>query len=334
MKPLVVKTFYFFWPLIALLLPAAGAAQSTDPNFPTPVTSAEISGTIKARDIGDSRLTNYYYTFDGGQGDIFINVVSKNFTGDIDVFLADALRPLTKIVIYADASTQETGRLIYLRKSERLILRIEGRSPNDDPAAFRIKFGGSFIAMAEQKAEDVPAAVRAEREEGPVRVNSVGTILPSSPKPKATPKPAEKEAVSSVVTEAPKTEPAVPSPEPTSLKTDERDSTTVFENKAAKVVVESETKPDAKRPPRAKTPPGSTPKTVRTARPPAISKEAAPDPLANIRLVIHMKDGTTIERPMSEVLRFNVVNGILTVTGKDGKVSKFSILDTIKVTIE
>src|SRR5215207_4877356 len=53
-------------------------AQSINQNFPTPVTSNEISGTIKARDLGDARLTTYFYAFNGNQGDIFINVVTKN----------------------------------------------------------------------------------------------------------------------------------------------------------------------------------------------------------------------------------------------------------------
>ncbi|HUR98302.1 MAG TPA: hypothetical protein VMZ26_09590, partial [Pyrinomonadaceae bacterium] len=74
--------------LFALLAVASGWAlgQSTDQGFPTPVTSNEISGTIKARDVGDARLTSYYYLFDAAQGDVFINVVARNFSGDIDVF--------------------------------------------------------------------------------------------------------------------------------------------------------------------------------------------------------------------------------------------------------
>ena len=64
--------------------------------------AAEINGTIpRLGDIGDARLTTYFYTFGGDQGDLFLNVVSKNFTGDIDVFTAAGLRPVTKIMIYA-----------------------------------------------------------------------------------------------------------------------------------------------------------------------------------------------------------------------------------------
>src|SRR5690348_3636063 len=128
-----------------LILTAIGFAQSTTQDFPTPVTTNEIDGTISARDVGDARLTTYFYTFNGAQGDLFINVNSQNFNGDIDVFTADGLNPVTKIVMYADSSVNETGRVVYLRKPEKLILRVQGRTPGDDPATFRIKFAGSFL---------------------------------------------------------------------------------------------------------------------------------------------------------------------------------------------
>ena len=102
----------------ALLFPFAAAAQSTDPNFPTAVTTNEIDGTIKARDIGDSRLTSYFYAFDGGQGDVFINVVTRNFTGDIDVFTAEACVRINKNGdLRRWQALNETGRLVYLTQS-------------------------------------------------------------------------------------------------------------------------------------------------------------------------------------------------------------------------
>ncbi|MBC7901652.1 MAG: hypothetical protein H7070_16550, partial [Saprospiraceae bacterium] len=102
--------------LICLLFTAAiSTAQSSNQNFPTPVTTNEITGTIPSRDIGDSRLTTFYYGFDGEQGDMFVNLVTKNFTGDIDLFMVSGLRSLTKVVVYADLAENETGRVIYLR---------------------------------------------------------------------------------------------------------------------------------------------------------------------------------------------------------------------------
>ena len=163
-------------------------AQSTNQNFPTPVTSPEITGTIKARDLGDARLTSYYFQFDGAQGDLFINVVTQNFTGDVDVFIQKDLRPLTKIIVYADFAEHETGRVIYLRKPEKMLLRVQGRTPGDDPASFRIKFAGSFVASTATEGPTEPElpSVTATNSSG-IRVNSVGTIVEVIPK--ATPVP-------------------------------------------------------------------------------------------------------------------------------------------------
>lgn len=322
---------------LGLILFVDGFAQSTDQNYPTPVTSTELSGSIKARDIGDSRLTSYFYVFEGSQGDIFINVVTKNFSGDIDVFNADGLRPLTKMVIYADSSANETGRLIYLRKGERLLLRIEGRSPNDDPANFRIKFGGSFIALAPQKPEDAPTIARSSGEESGVRVNSVGTILPPAPKPLPTRTSREVVATSDPIKQAEETKaestPPVPDPLPEKKAETETDAETVFENKSAKVTVVPAKKPAAKRPPRTTTSRAAG-AAAKTPKPPPVAEEKKPDPLASIRLIVQLKDGESIERPMNEVVRFSVDKGVLTVILKGGKITRYSILDVAKVTIE
>ena len=147
---------------------ANAAAQSNDQRYPTPVTRSEIRGRIDARPIGDARLTQHFYVFDGEQGDIFVNIVAKNFTGDIDIFVQDGLRPLSKIVFYADYQNNETGRVLYLRKSERLLLRVQGRTPNDDPASYVIKFAGSFLAVNAADFPDAPELPVITRSE-PVR---------------------------------------------------------------------------------------------------------------------------------------------------------------------
>jgi hypothetical protein len=331
------------------LIPIAANSQSSDQNFPTAVTTNEIDGTIKARDIGDSRLTSYYYAFDGGQGDVFINAVTTNFFGDIDVFAQEGLRPLTKMVIYPDSGANETGRVIYLRKPERLILRIEGRSPNDDPATFRIKFAGSFVALAPQKQPEAPAIKQSEASaESGVKVNSVGTIVEVLPTPTVEAKPAAKESVAEVK-------------KPPVAKENPKKSETKAEPAGGKRAVPA--KPSAKTTPTTATAKkeGAEParRTARTGTgqvatilgktakpkkpvPAAESKkgtepspaEIKPDPLASIRLVVQLKDGEIIERPMSEVKTFSVVNGQLTVVAKDGTSVKYSILDVAKVTIE
>jgi hypothetical protein len=318
-------------------------AQSTNQDFPTPVTGSEISGKIPARDVGDPRLTNYFYVFNGAQGDVFINVTATNLNGDIDVFTVGSLRPLTKISLYAGDSATETGRVIYLRKPEKLILRIEGRTPNDNPAAYRIKFAGSFVALQAGAETEEPKLPEIKSDENnSVRVNSVGTIIEIKPKP--TPQP--KETTAKVEREnKPEDE----------TKEERRKAEETREETPAKVVVTEETPKTgeeirAKTPPRRKTPPApgtsrtktppnaakappksSAPKTAKTETP----KEPAPNPLAGVRLIVSFKDGTTLERPMSEVSRVNVDNkGMLTIVLKDGRIERHSILDVAKMTIE
>ena len=148
---------FLFSVLLALTFTCAAGAQSTNQNYPTPITSNEIEGMIKPRDVGDARLTSYFYQFDAAQGDLFINIVTRNLTGDIDVFTQTGLRPLTKIVVYGDLAENETGRVLYFRKPEKLILRIQGRTPGDEAATFRLKFAGSFIASTQTEAPAEPA---------------------------------------------------------------------------------------------------------------------------------------------------------------------------------
>ena len=376
MKKFSLKSSRFLLISFASALLSLGiSAQSPDVSFPTPVETNEINGTIRARDIGDSRVTSYFYTFDGGQGDLFINVVTSNFSGDIDVFAADALRPLTKMVIYPDGGTNETGRLIYLRKGERLILRIEGRSPNDDAAMYRIKFGGSFIALTGQKVEDEPTVAKTTPDDSGIKVNSIGTIVAVTPKIKPTPKPVEPGPEPVAVVSSVKQPPTAVKSKTVPPAADKRSSTevaTVFGKKkrppaaadtappkreTAATEPEAETvepkpeldesKPESPAP----APPAAASKVTANSKAAASKTKAAraaskppkaapeplepkPDPLASIHLVVELKDGNLIERPMSEVQKFSVDKGVLTVIGKDGKIAKYSILDVSKVTIQ
>jgi len=340
-----------------LLLTLAVYPQSTNQNFPTAVSSNEISGTIKARDIGDARLTSYFYTFNGNQGDIFINVVTKNLDGDIDVFTADNLRPLTKIRVYSDNPEGETGRVIYLRQPLKLILRVEGRTPTDEPASFRIKFAGSFqpaVAVAETDESKQPEVK--SNEDSDVRVNSVGTIIEIKPKPTPTPKP----TTAKVEREEPqksdeKTEPETVETETAKKDAPEKDA----DDKKPEVIItenipgkkdDSETKPDetvAEKETPKKTPTPRRRVNRRTNRTQSTQPETKPTPekrtgpapvppaeLTNIRLVVDFKDGRKIERPMSEILKFGVDKGILTIIAKDGSIGRYSILDILKITVE
>jgi len=345
-------------------------AQSINQSYPTPITSNEISGKIPARDLGDARLTTYYYTFEGVQGDVFINVVTTNLNGDIDVFTADNLRPLTKITIYADASNNETGRVIYLRQPVKLILRIEGRSPNDEAATFQIKFAGSFApaqAVAANAESETPEVKSNNQTD--VRVNSVGTIVEIKPKP--TPKPkeviAEKsnknpEPITEVKTvekseaevkevETKKTVTAEKKDEVSEIENPtEKTDTTIMpkENKPVVVITdeiaEKETVDESKKDVSEKVQPTEE-KVVKKEESAAVKEPKAtkksktvkplpPNALANIRLIILFKDGSKIERPMNEVLKVGVDKGVLRIISRDGAISRYSILDVAKMTIE
>jgi len=358
------------------------ACQSTDQTYPTAVSENELSGKIKARDIGDSRLTTYYYTFNAKQGDLFVNVVTKNLNGSINLFAADGLRPLGQILVYADLSSSETGRVVYFRKPEKLILRVEGRTPNDDPAEFQIKFAGSFEAVAPTDVPEPPkvTAASAENDTG-VRVNSVGTIVEVVPKAKPIPraateaeKSAEKIETESTSENEAKTTESKPETEKAVAEKSATEDKAANEEKSVAENKPSEEKPKTtvaktavRRTPRLgsskKTAPSATneetkisdsatesepkekPKERTSSAAPRPSRKTRvvvtdnipppkPDPMANISLVILFKDGTKVERPMNEVLRFSVDRGILTVISKDGTTAKYSILDVTNVTIQ
>lgn len=336
-------------------LPFGGTsfAQSASQDFPTPIISNEIAGTINARDVGDSRVTTYYYTFNGEQGDLFINIVTKNFTGDLDIFAAAGLRTITKIVIFANDTENETGRAVYFRKPEKLLLRIQGRSPNDDPASFRLKFAGSFVAVKESDLTPEPEMPKVNT--GNVsgnRVNSVGTLLP--PLPRLVPT----ETADARSNDAEDSDAAAISGEPAAkTPSTSKGLEIIVTDKAA-----SEDKPATPvrrtSPPRRRRTPvkivapkqnedtvatenanAETPivKNVPARRPPKrvkAPKVITPDPLASIRLVVAFKDGKLLEKSMSEVFKFSVDKGILTVILKDGSITRYPIIDVAKVTIE
>ena len=279
--------------------------QSKNQSSPTPVLQSEVFGSIAPRDIGDSRLTQHFYTFFADNGDLFVNLETTNFTGDVDLFAAGTLRPLSKISFYGDET--KTSRIVYFRQREQIVLRVEGRTPNDETANYKINFTGSFVAATDLPVpnDDLEPQVKEKTDAtATARVNSVGTII-------------------EVITPKAKSEPEIVSPE----------------------IVEVAKTPTVKAPPRRRQPRIAAPKrtparTTATARKPtkrpaaAVKAEPKPDPLINLRLVVELKDGYKIERPMSEVLRVNVDKNQLIVITKDGKIERFVLLDVLKFSIE
>ena len=94
------------------ILGGSALAQSTDAEFPTPIRANEISGTIAPRDLGDARLTRYFYSLTGTPGDLIVTVESNNLEGDVDVFTANTLRPLAKVSMYAGSTASGGSKTI------------------------------------------------------------------------------------------------------------------------------------------------------------------------------------------------------------------------------
>lgn len=300
-------------------------AQSTLRDYPTAITSNDLSGTIAPRPIGDSRVTTYYYYFNGEQGDIFINVVTENLVGDIDVFSFDGSRLLTRVVVLAEAEASETGRVVYLRKPEKLLIRIQGRATNDEPAKFRLKFAGSFLAVNEAEAAPVPELPSVPKpviEEKTTEIARAAEAVPAKQELKTEP---EKAAVANA--EVKSTKPEVIITDPKAVVAEEKDPA-----EATRLPEPARSTARNQRRTRNATPdPEKAPATRDAEKEPA-AKEA--DPMANFDLVVVFKDGSKIERPMTDVLRFTVDKGILTVIGKDGRIGRYSMKDIERVGIE
>jgi hypothetical protein len=149
--------------------------------LPTPVLTNEINGKIKALDLGDPRSTRHFYAFEGSPGDLLITIDSRNLNGDVDVFTAVTFRPLMKTTIYASSQSPEVTKGIYLRAHQILILRVEARTPSDEPGTYQIRFGGTF----ERFSGGIPVAEASTTESedtadkgGANRLSSVGATIP------------------------------------------------------------------------------------------------------------------------------------------------------------
>jgi hypothetical protein len=345
--------------LLLLVSLASAFAQSTDVRFPTAVEGSEIVGAVPARDIGDSRVTDHFYTFNGLPGDILITVESKNLNGDFDVFTAAELRPLLKVSVYAESPTLVTKN-IYLRKPESLILRIEGRTPNDDEGTYRIRFSGSFAPLENRvlaadtgTAKDgLPSARPGDRKTTRVsssgaRIDEPAVEVAAAPTPEPTLATTSEESTTTAKkTPAPRA-PRVRRPsvratgkKPTTKPADQAKNTdNASEDSSAKSTksaaettksaseedTPTETPVTIKRPTPRRPPPRSTRGTARTTKPEATAE--------NGRLIIEVKDGTRIEYLMSTVTRLTVENGEIVIVSEDGYTKRVPLTSVLRMSI-
>ncbi len=313
--------------LCGILLLAAAAqgasAQSTDIGFPTPVRTDEVSGTITPRDLGDPRLTRYFYSFTGTPGDLVITVEGRNLEGDVDVFTTGALRPLAKISLYAGSSSSGGSQTIYLRSRQSLILRVEARTPNDAEGSFRVKFAGAFEPLGPEVPDPEPVVPVVTSEGKGRRVTATGARIEEPAPP---------------VTETVTTQPEPSAPEPATTQ-----PSASAETPAATTAEAEKPAPTTRRTPRTRrtrTPRRSTrnrpaPSTAKTT-PPATEQPpaATPEPAAGPRLIIETRDGMRVERYMTTVRRVTVERGQIVVVTTDGKVERQPMSNVLRMSIE
>lgn len=349
----------------SLLLPLMTArvvvAQSTDIEFPTPVRSHEISGTITPRDIGDPRLTRHFYTFTGTPGDLIIAVESSNLNGDVDLFTANTLRPLGKVSMYGGGSATRATKSVYLRQRVPLILRVEARSPNENEGSYRIRFEGGFEPVRGETplpegVTSIPQ-VGSRTDKNVRRVTSVGGRI-EEPEPTVSAKPYQPESASAPVVVADTDEAPAPPPartatartarnrQPSRARTrTARPNPEPVENNTAPTTESTTTEP-AEKSVASKTEPPAVRSTSRRASPRAARRasrvEAAPpqpeapssQPAINPRLIIETRDGIRVERFMSAVRRVTVENGQVVVISKEGKVERLPLANVLRMSIE
>jgi hypothetical protein len=326
-------------------------AQSTDVAWPSPVRTSEVVGTIAARDLGDARLTDHFYAFTATPGDLTIDIESRNLNGDIDVFTFSGLRPLLKFTLYAGSSGRIT-KSIYVRVQEDLILRVEGRTPNDDDAVYRIRFAGSFAPitsgpLAEHEDAIQPAHTSIATGTGGRRVSSVGatieeprTEVAETPTPEPTPVESPEPKATPTKRTARNTRPRRPAPRRTRPaepeKAEETATKSEAENKPPAANSEPETTTTAKE---GKTAAKGRRPTRRTTARSATSRKAEQPPASQEpedtgpRLVIETADGTLVDRYMSTVRRVTVENGQVVVVGKEGKIQRIPLSSVVRMTI-
>jgi len=334
---------YLIISLLPVLLSAVTVrvtAQSSDQSLPTPVLTNEVEGSITPLDLGDSRLTRHFYAFEGKPGDLIINVNSRNLNGDMDVFTAVTYRPLMKISIYANTGSPEVTKSFYLRTKQILILRVEGRSPNDDAGTYRIRFSGAFapfsggIPVAETSEEKTEVA---GNKRGTRRVSSVGATIAESPPAKPEPTPTTETTEKPVEDKEAKTSP------PRSART--RPGSTarnprrrVPPARAKPAPPKTETAKTETKEPKKETAEGeeksavSIPEKPATEEKPKAQEPSAPQPGA--RLIIEEKDGTRIDRPMSTVRRVIVESGVIVIVLKTGRIERIPMSNVARMAIE
>jgi len=289
---------------------------------------------------------------------LLVTISSKNLNGDVDVFTAITYRPLIKTSLYASSQSGEVTKGFYLRAHQILILRVEARTPNDDPGTYQIRFGGSFAPFS----GGIPVAENTEPQDdssptnrGSRRLSSVGAKLPepavetppvnAEPKTEtATEKPTEDTGAAKKTTPAKtaKTKPVRPSTtarnsrsrppvKPKPKPPDTETASTTEKTEPAKAETE---KKDTGTTEEAKTEAAKPDRPDKPEKPEAPKPSTQELPLPGAHLIIESKDGTKIDRPMSTVRRLVVEGGTIVILLKTGRIERIPMSTVARMAIE
>lgn len=309
---------------------AVALAQSSDAAAPTPVRTDEIDGSIAPREPGDARLTRHFYLLRGLPGELEITVESAGLEGDVDLYIADGLRPLVKIPLYVASGATRVSKTVFLRREERLILRVEARATGDVTGTYRIRFGGTFAP--ELNAPDVaetPLPV-APPPAGELRT-ATGARIAGAPAERSAEKATEEKTKTATKEVAEKGEVKNEAP---SAPSDERSPRTAARNEGESAPSTARAE-NAARETVARRGSRSAPRrgVVRRTSP-ARPVPVPPAPLASGRLVLELRDGTRVEREMRAVRRFIVDQNQIVIVGNDGRVERLPLADIVRIAVE
>ncbi|MGI8654834.1 MAG: hypothetical protein ACR2LC_06415 [Pyrinomonadaceae bacterium] len=333
--------------LLAACFAATAFAQSIDADSPTPVSASEVSGRIAARDIGDARLTRYFYIFSAAPGDLLVTVESSNLNGDVDLFTAGTLRPLAKVSMYAAESETKATKSIFLKQRQQIVLRVEARSANDNDGVYRLRFEGSFEALPDSALASgtTPATPRAPevsstRSSGTKRVSATGARLPEevkeaeeskSAQPQPSPSPTVAETTATTTTPEPVTTarrtPRVPRKSTRTPPPANTASAQPARNRTPRAR-------SANKPAPASSATAATASVAKSVPQPTTERPASATVAASPRLVIEFRSGAKTERSMSSVRRVTIDNNQLVIVNRDGKIERQQLADVLRFSIE
>jgi hypothetical protein len=266
--------------------------------------------------------------------------------GDVDIFTAVTFRPLLKINIYANTIPPEVTKGVYFRSHQILILRVEARSPDDDPGSYRITFGGSFQPFSGgiPVAENTESTSTSTTSSNPRRLSSVGATIPRPVEAKTEEAKTEEKAPEA---EPPKETETKPTPKPKPTRTTTRGSgrnrtprtrpPETAKPESAKTENPETEKPKTEKPKTAKsrtTKPKVEPKPIEGEEKSGETQPTAPAQELGPHLIIEQKDGTRIDRPMSTVRRVIVEGGTIVVVLKSGKIERVPMSAVARMSIE